>query len=433
MYVQRKLDPDKLKGKPDQRVFVGGHYDAVPTLRAIAQFVKDASSTDKEFFPIIPLDYEIAVEETMSYDLEILRRCRYAIFDLTDLGAQLVEMQEAKQNKDRIRTLVVYPVRERRNEPERGRRTVLSFALPHFGYVNFAELKTSVWRFLTDIPAGRDVYPRTIHDPALDKEVRWIRVLRLRADPEEAVKHARYLLGTPRYKDCLDLVLQVVVAECECGEDKKCEDELQRARKLAGNDTDAKAEVWYYDGVTRILTSRRDLDGAKQCLLEAEKLRPTDGRILQVLGYVLAQLGNIDEALDRTRRALKDSTVSDPLVSIQAMNNLGWYLCVQVADHGGGEKVLDEALEVTRHLPEYDKVFCRRDGVWLDTRGYALYLQASMLAKKSGRKKDAKRVASEAVAMFQEASRMVPKDGDFAKNLKMARQLLRKLKGKGKS
>src|SRR2546422_386276 len=106
----------------------------------------------------------------MPLDLEILNRCRYAIFDLTDLGAQLVEMQEAKQKK--IRSLLVYPVRERRNEPERGRRTVLSFDLPHFGYTNFAELRGCVWRFLTDGPAGRDVYPRTRFDPILDNDSR---------------------------------------------------------------------------------------------------------------------------------------------------------------------------------------------------------------------------------------------------------------------
>ena len=136
-----KPSPESLPGSREQRVFVGGQYDFMPTLRVIAQFICDISSPEKTFYPVIPLDFKIEEEETMDRDLEILARCKYAIFDLSDLGAQLVEMQEARQKQTAIETLLVYPVRERRNEPVRGRRTVLSFGLPHFGYSTFHELK----------------------------------------------------------------------------------------------------------------------------------------------------------------------------------------------------------------------------------------------------------------------------------------------------
>src|SRR5712692_594023 len=113
LFEWTKPSPETLPGSREERVFVGGQYDFMPTLRAIAQFILDISSPEKTFYPIIPLGYKIKVEETMDRDLEMLVRCRYAIFDLSDLGAQLIEMQVARQNPTAIQTLIVYPVRER--------------------------------------------------------------------------------------------------------------------------------------------------------------------------------------------------------------------------------------------------------------------------------------------------------------------------------
>jgi hypothetical protein len=151
-----KPSPEELPGTGrDQRVFVGGQYDFMPTLRQTASFIEDAPSdvlpTEARLFPVIPFDYEIEVEETMDRAVEILDRCAYAIFDLSDLGAQLIEMQEAKQKHTSIKTLLVYPVRETGVEPERGRRTIQSFGLPHFGYTTFDELRGIVHGFLAGV------------------------------------------------------------------------------------------------------------------------------------------------------------------------------------------------------------------------------------------------------------------------------------------
>jgi len=188
--MSAKPKPDPLPGDRKRRVFIGGHYDLLPTLRLIADYINALSFPDDMFVPILPIDYDIPIEETIDEDLRMLGQCSYAIFDLSDLGAQLVEMQEARQK--RIPTLLVYPVRERRNEPERGRRTVLSFGLPHFGYMTFDELKGIVWRFLWPAPTERDPVPRVIHSPEVDRHARRVRVLLGRDREEEAEE---YLAG----------------------------------------------------------------------------------------------------------------------------------------------------------------------------------------------------------------------------------------------
>ena len=155
-----KPSPEELPGTSrNQRIFVGGRYDFMPTLRQIATFIETAPSPAGGLFPVIPYDYEIKVEETMERAVEILDRCAYAIFDLSDLGAQLIEMQEAKQKHTSIKTLLVYPVRETGAEPERGRRTIQSFGLPHFGYTTFDELRDIVLDFLAEVSREATAIP----------------------------------------------------------------------------------------------------------------------------------------------------------------------------------------------------------------------------------------------------------------------------------
>lgn len=72
MDPNRKPSPEDLPGKFEERVFVGGNYDFTPTLRAIAQYVSEISLPERRFFPVVPLDYKIEIEETMDWDLRIL-------------------------------------------------------------------------------------------------------------------------------------------------------------------------------------------------------------------------------------------------------------------------------------------------------------------------------------------------------------------------
>jgi hypothetical protein len=88
-------------------------------------------------------------------------------------------MQEAKQKQNMISSLVVYPVRDknRRHEPERGKRTIYSFGLPYFGYVELEELKDVIARFLHGGPRSGEWPTRHVTDPELEKCLRIVKLL----------------------------------------------------------------------------------------------------------------------------------------------------------------------------------------------------------------------------------------------------------------
>lgn len=430
--LNRRISPEHLPGERSQRVFIGGHYDFMPTLRLIEQFISCVSCPEKRLVPIIPLDYDIELEETIDWDIEILQRCAYAVFDLSDLGAQLVEMQCAKQTRIRTETLLVYPVRERVNEPQRGRRTVLSFSLPHFGYMTFDELRGIVWRFLMGAPVEKDHPPRVIHDPVLDAQIRRIRVLLGQSRPDRAKRIAQSLSKDPKYKNALEPWLLMAVIACRTSDKGLLQTSLDQATKLSKEEDD-RAEVWYYRGVIERLQTPPDWGKAKANLVEAEKLKPNDGRILQLLGYVLWEVGEKKEAIEKTRKALGDRNMPDPLVAVQAVNNLGYFLCEQAVPGREGDPNLEEALEVTEYLCDYHRVFRRRDGTWLDTRGWIFKLQAESLAANPQRREEAKKASQQAVKILEEAERAETNPEWRSKyvepHLQAARELESKLSG----
>lgn len=419
--TQGKLKPDQLPGKDrTERVFVGGQYDFMPTLRAIAQFISNISTPEQTFHPIIPVDYDIGVEETMDRDLEILGRCGFAIFDLSDLGAQLVEMQEARQKHTTIASLLVYPIRGHINEPERGRRTVLSFGIPHFGYSTFAELEGIVWRFLMDAPTERDYSPRVIHDPILDREIKRARASLSHGKTTAARKVLNDLIGQPGFKVRVEPWLQLALVECRGSNMGECETALRQAKELSKDSRD-EAEVLYYSAIVALLQQNPDMAKGADLLLRADKLMPGDGRILQPLGYIFWKQGDPKSAIARTRDALEDSNVPDPVVAVHAMNNLAYYLCEQMLQEQDNEANLDEALELTKHLAAYQRAFRRRDPSWLDTRGWVLTLKAKAL-QKSKRVREAKQAVSEAICVLSEAERI--RSNDFIRqHLVEARQV----------
>lgn len=403
----RKPSTENLPGKREQRVFIGGQYDFMPTLRVIAQFVSDISSPENTFYPVIPIDYDIRVEETMDRDLEILNRCGCAIFDLCDLGAQLVEMQEAKQ-KD-IKTLLVYPVRERINEPARGRRTVLSFHLPHFGYSTFDELEGIVWRFLMDALSEKDHFPRVIHDPILAREIKRARTFLGHGNANKAKKVIESLLKSPRYQGVVDVWLQLAVVSCRSSDLQACESALQQATVLSQGDVDV-AEILYYKAIIERLRPTPDWGKVRGHLLEAHKLLAQDGRIAQFLGFTLWKGSDRAGAIEYTRRALEDRGIPDPLVAIHALNNLGYFLGEEVLSGNEKERNLEEALELTKYLKDYGKAFRRRDSSWLDTRGWVLTLKARTQASNGYQKEAARETAQEAIDILSEAANVEATD-----------------------
>lgn len=401
--------PEALPGEKEQRVFIGGQYDFMPTLREIARFVCEVSSPDKKLIPIIPYDFmksRIPETQTMEWDLSILANCRYAIFDLSDLGAQLVEMQEADPKY--TNSLIVYPVRERRNEPERGRRTVLSFGLPHFGYRTFHELKGIVWRFLTDEASmlGKDYTPRIIYDPILDCETRRARVLLATGREGKAEEVLRDLVESDAYRRAPEPWLQLALVGHYRENDGLTKDAINKATEIAQGDPHAEAEVAYCQGSIDFLKNR--LEDAKDRLEKANILNSGVGRFLERLGYVNWLLKDRKAATENTEEALKDESIPDPLVTINAINNLAYFYCEE-ARETRDVSLIYEAYELSTYLPDYHQVFRRKRASWLDTRGVAAVRMGKHLASLPHERHNACKALDIARAVLQKARALDPR------------------------
>jgi hypothetical protein len=94
---KKKIAPDRLPGKFEQRVFIGGNYSSAPAkLRDIRRWVEEAG----EFYGIFPLDdLDLLKTEIHDWDLRTLHQCKYAVFEVTIPGGELMEIQRARDYK----------------------------------------------------------------------------------------------------------------------------------------------------------------------------------------------------------------------------------------------------------------------------------------------------------------------------------------------
>lgn len=107
-----KFDPKKLTkeckhlptiGKPligfpqprEKRVFIGTNYDKNP---AVIPVIKEAV-VSKNYIPIVAADYGINPDTTHDDCLVLMHTCKYAIFDITSPGGQLMELERAHDYK----------------------------------------------------------------------------------------------------------------------------------------------------------------------------------------------------------------------------------------------------------------------------------------------------------------------------------------------
>lgn len=426
------------------KVFVGGQYDFMPTLRKIAEFVTEASTPEKLFTPIIPYDArEILVHETMDQDLTILSQCERAIFDLSDLGAQLVEMHEAKEHGQPA--IIVYPVRERKNEPERGKRTVVSFQLPHFGYLTFEELRNVIWYFLLGAGAFRDYPHRSLTNTDLDRQLRHLKALERKMDYTQASTIAQSL--SEQFPDSLELYLERAFIAFRGKKKDKQLQMLKKARGLvraSGLDKDA-AEILYYQAI--IANEDNQHGDAAVFLTRAIQKVPHDGRFLGLSGYVnwtlwektkdpekrRIAIENSQKVVEGSRTAAGEVEIRDPLVAINAINNLASFRCYEYDEDTAGlpgsvsPQAVDrlrEMVELTEHLPSWHNFFARRRSNWLDTRGHALLVLAEATRDRS--------MAEEACSVLEEGINQDKENQENQKHLQRARELAEKLKPKPK-
>ena len=142
-----KKPTDNLPGKFEERVFIGGNYDQIADLRNIASFVKESG-----FTPILPYDDFILPEDQIhDWDLRLLHCCNYAIFDVTQPGGELMEIERTRDYG--VKTLLVHQIREKKNLktdlPSKVKTMLLqSGSHETRGYTDFPALEAIIEEFL---------------------------------------------------------------------------------------------------------------------------------------------------------------------------------------------------------------------------------------------------------------------------------------------
>ncbi len=128
---------------------MGGTYRNIALLRHIGQVVRDLG-----FEPIIPADYpaEFSDEEVHEASIELLMKCRWAIFEVSLPNGHMMEIERCHDlvGKGRMRVLLVWQVPK--HDPEgdypTASRMLLTGNFDKNAYCNFAELTRELAKFL---------------------------------------------------------------------------------------------------------------------------------------------------------------------------------------------------------------------------------------------------------------------------------------------
>ena len=86
-----KREPGQFKSRWGERVFIGGSYQMVSDLNHIKQLV-----AERGYDPIIAWDFIIPSGLTRHHSLMLLHECKYAIFEVTQIAGQLIEIERSR-------------------------------------------------------------------------------------------------------------------------------------------------------------------------------------------------------------------------------------------------------------------------------------------------------------------------------------------------
>jgi hypothetical protein len=134
-----KLKVDEIPGEYEKRVFIGGNYDLLPTLRKIGGYVEEYGLQ-----PIIAFDYNVS--NIHDDDLRLLHNCKYAIFEVTKSAGEIMELERCRDYRTQV--LVVFQTREKYEIPAQVSSMILATGFTRRGYAKFDHLKDCVKDFL---------------------------------------------------------------------------------------------------------------------------------------------------------------------------------------------------------------------------------------------------------------------------------------------
>ncbi len=130
-----------------KRVFIGGNYSAnFGSLLKIKQVV-----LEKGFEPVVADDYVHSEQSNHDFCLMLLHTCKYAVFDVTKAGGQLIEIERSQDYGIR-RPLVIFNA----NSLDRDRPLTSGTSMLEYDLVSYRDPETDleplVEKYLKDTP-----------------------------------------------------------------------------------------------------------------------------------------------------------------------------------------------------------------------------------------------------------------------------------------
>ena len=135
------------RGPKEKRVFIGGNYRNIAILNWICTMIQDI-----KFIPVMALNFPETSKPTYEklihdISIEMLRKCSYAIFEVTFSNGHLMEIERAK-DFPQLKTILVYQIKKHEERP-----TITSMLMTNKflkkGYRNFTELTIEINQFLS--------------------------------------------------------------------------------------------------------------------------------------------------------------------------------------------------------------------------------------------------------------------------------------------
>jgi hypothetical protein len=155
------LEIPELPSHYGNRVFVGGNYDDMPTLRKIKAYIKET-----DFESILAFDFKkVPKKRIYDFDTTLIKLCKYAVFDVSEGNGHMMEIVYAVES---LKTLVVtvYKVRSHRHKkPPSALSTMLTtLGVPMLAYDDDDKLREII----------NMIFPGIKDDPAST----WVNIVR---------------------------------------------------------------------------------------------------------------------------------------------------------------------------------------------------------------------------------------------------------------
>ena len=157
----------ELAANYEKRVFVGGNYDDMPTLRKIVNCVREV-----DYEPILAFNVKkVPKNRIHDFDIALIKLCKYAVFEVSTGNGHMMEIEAAVKSFGTV-TFGIYKVRgpNYRKLPPTVTTMLTTLGVPMFAYHDYdrvIEILQMIFPMIKDDPksAWRNIIEKSQFDP----------------------------------------------------------------------------------------------------------------------------------------------------------------------------------------------------------------------------------------------------------------------------